>query len=203
MFPHWSQKATTHHCLLSFPIVSRLGYWTNWLLGLGELLHDCKFLLNQDKRVEALFRRNVTYMSFDVSSDSHSIQNSDLIKETIMRSLGILSQSRKLQNKRCMSKTMNKTHSLQWIWILIKDFNQNSHPKTADSDDDYDNNVRPGDKNFLMTLKILPLRIQYSFPLNSLSWRQLPRLHEATWPCCHESVILLRTCLSSLWQAIW
>ena len=97
MFPHWSQKATTHHCLLS--------------LRLRELLHDCKFLLNQDKRVGALFRRNVTYMSFDVSSDSHSIQNSDLIKETIMRSLRILSKSRKLQNKRCMSKTMNKTHS--------------------------------------------------------------------------------------------
>ena len=82
-------------------------YWTNWLLGLGELLHDCKFLLNQDKRVEALFRRNVTYKSFDVSSDSHSIQNSDLIKETIMRSSGILSQSR--------SYKTNVARARQWI----------------------------------------------------------------------------------------
>ena len=38
--PHWSQKAITHHCLSLFSIVSRLGYRTNWLLGLGELLHD-------------------------------------------------------------------------------------------------------------------------------------------------------------------
>ena len=29
----------THHCLLFFPIVSPLGYPTNWLLGLEELLH--------------------------------------------------------------------------------------------------------------------------------------------------------------------
>ena len=41
LFPHWSQKKTiTHHCLSLFLIVSRLGYQTNWLLGLGELLHD-------------------------------------------------------------------------------------------------------------------------------------------------------------------
>ena len=40
MFPDWSQKTITHHCLALFPIVSRLGYRTNWLLGLGELLHD-------------------------------------------------------------------------------------------------------------------------------------------------------------------
>ena len=40
VFPHWSQKTITHHCLSLFPIVSRLGYRTNWLLGLGELLHD-------------------------------------------------------------------------------------------------------------------------------------------------------------------
>ena len=29
----------THHCLLFFSIVSPLGYPTNWLLGLEELLH--------------------------------------------------------------------------------------------------------------------------------------------------------------------
>ena len=40
MFPDWSQKAITHHWLSLFPIVSRFGYRTNWLLGLGELLHD-------------------------------------------------------------------------------------------------------------------------------------------------------------------
>ena len=27
------------HCLSLFPIFSQLGYRTNWLLGLGELLH--------------------------------------------------------------------------------------------------------------------------------------------------------------------
>ena len=37
MFPHWSQKTITHHCFSLFPIVSRLGYRTSWLLGLGEL----------------------------------------------------------------------------------------------------------------------------------------------------------------------
>ena len=40
MFPHWMQKTITHHCLLLFAIVSRLGYRTKWLLGLGELLQD-------------------------------------------------------------------------------------------------------------------------------------------------------------------
>ena len=38
VFSHWSQKTITHHCLSLFPTVSRLGYRTNWLLGLGELL---------------------------------------------------------------------------------------------------------------------------------------------------------------------
>ena len=33
VLPHWSQKTITH--CLSFPIVSQLGYQTNWLLGLG------------------------------------------------------------------------------------------------------------------------------------------------------------------------
>ena len=40
VFPHWSQKTITHHCLSLFPIVSWLGYQTNGFLGLGELLHD-------------------------------------------------------------------------------------------------------------------------------------------------------------------
>ena len=39
VFPHWSQKTITSHYLLLFPIVLRLAYQTNWLLGLGELLH--------------------------------------------------------------------------------------------------------------------------------------------------------------------
>ena len=47
-------------------------------------------------------------MSFNVPSDSHAIQNSDLIKETITQSLGIHAKSHKLQNKRCMSKTTNE-----------------------------------------------------------------------------------------------
>ena len=34
----WSQKTTTHRCLSLFPSVSRLGYRTNWLLRLGEVL---------------------------------------------------------------------------------------------------------------------------------------------------------------------
>ena len=29
VFPHWSQKRITHHCLLLFPTVLRLGYQTN------------------------------------------------------------------------------------------------------------------------------------------------------------------------------
>ena len=33
VFPHWSQKKKIHI------LVSPLGYPTNWLLGLGELLH--------------------------------------------------------------------------------------------------------------------------------------------------------------------
>ena len=40
VFPHWSQKTITHHCLSVFPIASRLLYRAIWLLGLGELLHD-------------------------------------------------------------------------------------------------------------------------------------------------------------------
>ena len=43
VFPHWLKKkkqTMTCHCFSLFPIVSRLGYRTNWLLGLGELLHD-------------------------------------------------------------------------------------------------------------------------------------------------------------------
>ena len=40
VFPHWSQKTIAHHCLSLPPIVSRLGYRTNWPLGLGDLLHD-------------------------------------------------------------------------------------------------------------------------------------------------------------------
>ena len=41
MFPHWSQKTITQHCLSLFPVVSWVGYQTNyWLLRLGELLHD-------------------------------------------------------------------------------------------------------------------------------------------------------------------
>ena len=40
VFPHWSQKTVTHHCLSLFPTVSRLGCRTNWLLGLGKLPHD-------------------------------------------------------------------------------------------------------------------------------------------------------------------
>ena len=39
VFPHLSQKTITHHCLPLFPIISQLGYRTNWHLGLGELLH--------------------------------------------------------------------------------------------------------------------------------------------------------------------
>lgn len=39
VFPHWLQKTITHHCSSLLPIISRLGYRTNWLLGLGELLH--------------------------------------------------------------------------------------------------------------------------------------------------------------------
>ena len=38
--PHWSQNTIKHHCFSLFAIVSRLGFRTNWLLGLGELLHD-------------------------------------------------------------------------------------------------------------------------------------------------------------------
>ena len=34
------QKAITQHSISLFPIVSQLWYQTNWLLGLGELLHD-------------------------------------------------------------------------------------------------------------------------------------------------------------------
>ena len=34
VLPHWSRKTITH-CLSLFPIVSQLGYRTNWLLGLG------------------------------------------------------------------------------------------------------------------------------------------------------------------------
>ena len=41
VFPSWSQKTVTRHCLSwLFCIVSRLGYRTNWLLELGEVLHD-------------------------------------------------------------------------------------------------------------------------------------------------------------------
>ena len=40
VFPHWSQKKKIpHHCLSLLSLVSPLGYPTNWLLGLGELLH--------------------------------------------------------------------------------------------------------------------------------------------------------------------
>ena len=39
VFPHWSKKKKTHHCLSLLSIVSPLGYPTNWLLQLGELLH--------------------------------------------------------------------------------------------------------------------------------------------------------------------
>ena len=40
VFPHWSQKKKKpHHCLSLLSIVSLLGYPTNWLLQLGELLH--------------------------------------------------------------------------------------------------------------------------------------------------------------------
>ena len=37
MFPYKWQKTVTHHCFSLFSIVSRLGYQTSWLLGLGEL----------------------------------------------------------------------------------------------------------------------------------------------------------------------
>ena len=42
VFPHWLKKKKNNNMSLFslFPIVSRLGYRTNWLLGLGELLHD-------------------------------------------------------------------------------------------------------------------------------------------------------------------
>ena len=41
VFPHWLKKKTvTCHCFSLFPIVSRSVYRINWLLGLGELLHD-------------------------------------------------------------------------------------------------------------------------------------------------------------------
>ena len=39
VFSHWLQKTLTHRCSSLFPIISRLGYRTNLLLGLGELLH--------------------------------------------------------------------------------------------------------------------------------------------------------------------
>lgn len=39
VFSPWLQKTLTHRCSSLFPIISRLGYRTNLLLGLGELLH--------------------------------------------------------------------------------------------------------------------------------------------------------------------
>ena len=53
-FSHWT--TITHHCLSLFPIASRLGYRTNWLLGLGELLHDTtKFNSQPRDRVSSRF----------------------------------------------------------------------------------------------------------------------------------------------------
>ena len=39
VFPQWLKKTITPHCLSLFPIVLQLRYQTNWMLGLGELLH--------------------------------------------------------------------------------------------------------------------------------------------------------------------
>ena len=39
VFPQWLKKTITPHCLSLFSIVLQLGYRTNCLLGLGELLH--------------------------------------------------------------------------------------------------------------------------------------------------------------------
>ena len=61
VFPLWSQKTITHHCLSLFPIVSRLGYRTNWLLGLGELLHPNRDLTQWRRELQALASRFSTH----------------------------------------------------------------------------------------------------------------------------------------------
>ena len=70
------QKTITVHCLSLFLIVSRLGHQNNWLLGLGELLHDWLYLLAWLKLYRPIFRK-VALIVIDNSMSNNNKANGE------------------------------------------------------------------------------------------------------------------------------